>query len=364
MESVFIRYRNLIVLVGVLFAQILGLAVQVKRTSDNEPTRLIRVWVVGAVTPFEKVLLWAQTSTVNVWRDYFYLRGLRAENRDLKQQIERLSLDRVRMTQDADQARRLQALLAFKEQFISQTMAAQVIGTSGSDSSRAPYIDKGEKDGIRPDMAVITADGIVGKVWHVYSNSSQVLLINDQSSGVGAILEKSRTHGIVSGTAAGEVVLERVMGDETVPVGEQVLTTGGDHIFPKGLLVGSVTKVAPGSDLFLKIHVRPAADLSKLEEVLVVTKIAESQIEPDQTGAARAVDILAERLPSVPVKADNGAPGTVVATTTGPDGNPKADSGEVSVGRTPRAGVGKLSPKAAPVAGAPKAQPSVEDSPH
>lgn len=200
MESVFIRYRNLIVLVGVLFAQILGLAVQVKRTADNEPTRLIRVWVVGAVTPFEKVLLWAQTSTVNVWRDYFYLRGLRAENRDLKLQIERLSLDRVRMTQDADQARRLQALLAFKEQFISQTMAAQVIGTSGSDSSRAPYIDKGEKDGIKADMAVITADGIVGKVWHVYSSSSQVLLINDQSSGVGAILEKSRTHGIVSGT--------------------------------------------------------------------------------------------------------------------------------------------------------------------
>jgi len=98
MESVLVRYRNLIVLVGVLFAQILGLAVQVKRTSDNEPTRLIRVWAVGAVTPFEKVLLWGQTSTVKVWRDYFYLRGLRTENRDLKQQIERLSLERVRMT--------------------------------------------------------------------------------------------------------------------------------------------------------------------------------------------------------------------------------------------------------------------------
>ncbi len=374
MESVLGRYRNLIVLVGVLFAQILGLAVQVKRTTDNEPTRLIRVWVVGAVTPLEKVLLWTETSAVNVWRDYFYLRGVRAENRQLKQQIERLSLERVRMTQDADQARRLQALLAFKEQFISETMAAQVIGSSGNDSSRAPYIDKGEKDGIKPDMAVITADGIVGKVWRVYPTASQVLLINDQSSGVGTILEKSRTHGIVSGTAAGEVVLERVMGDETVPVGEQVLTTGGDHIFPKGLLVGRVTKVSPGSDIFLNIRVRPAADLSKLEEVLVVTKIAESQIEPDQTGAARAVDILAERLPGVPAKPDSAGksavPGTAAPiaapTTTGTDAGAKfkAASPEAAAGSASTAGTVKSSSKPAPAAGLPKPQPAVEDSPH
>jgi len=131
------RYRNLIVLVGVLFAQILGLAVQVnvKRTTDSEPTRLIRVWAVGMVTPFEKVLVWTQTSTSNLWHNYFYLRGVRAENRNLKAQIERMSLEQVRMSQDADQARRLQALLSFKEQFISQTMAAQVIGSSGSEQS-------------------------------------------------------------------------------------------------------------------------------------------------------------------------------------------------------------------------------------
>ena len=122
------RYRNLIVLVGVLFAQVLGLAVQVKRTTDSEPTRLIRVWAVGTVTPLEKALVWTRTSSRNIWHNYFYLRGVRAENRTLKAQIERMSLEQVRMSQDADQARRLQALLAFKEQFISRTMAAQVIG--------------------------------------------------------------------------------------------------------------------------------------------------------------------------------------------------------------------------------------------
>ena len=254
------RYRNLIVLVGVLFAQVLGLAVQVKRTTDDESTRLIRIWAVGTVTPLEKALVWAQTSTGNIWHNYFYLRGVRAENRSLKQQVEKMSLERVRMSQDADQARRLQALLAFKEQFISETMAAQVIGSSGSELSRSVYIDKGYNDGIRPDMAVITADGIVGKVLRAdpaNRHVALVLLIDDQTSGVGALLDKTRLQGILRGTPSGEVVLEKVMSDETVPPGEMVLTSGGDGIFPKGLLVGTVTKVSPGSELFLNIRVRP-----------------------------------------------------------------------------------------------------------
>ncbi len=335
------RYRNLIVLVGVLFAQILGLAVQVKRTSDSESTRLIRVWAVGAVTPFEKALVWTQTSSGNIWHNYFYLRGVRAENRSLRAQIEQMRLEQVRMSQDADQARRLQALLAFKEQFISQTMAAQVIGGSGSELSRSVYIDKGYKDGIKDDMAVITADGIVGKVLRVYRSTSLVLLIDDQTSGVGSILDKTRLQGILRGTPSGEVVLEKVMSDETVPAGELVLTSGGDGIFPKGLLVGRVTKVTPGSDLFLNIRVRPAADLSKLEEVLVVTKIDERQAEPDQTGAARAVDILAERLPGVPSKPENaekGAAGTAApgtgATTTGATTTGATTTGATTPGAT------------------------------
>ena len=396
------RYRNLIVLVGVLFAQVLGLAVQVKRTTDDESTRLIRIWAVDTVTPLEKALVWVQTSTGNIWHNYFYLRGVRAENRSLKQQVERMSLERVRMSQDADQARRLQALLAFKEQFISQTMAAQVIGSSGSELSRSVYIDKGERDGIKPDMAVITADGIVGKVLRVYGSTSLVLLIDDQTSGVGALLDKTRLQGILRGTPSGEVVLEKVMSDETVPSGEMVLTSGGDGIFPKGLLVGRVTKVSPGSELFLNIRVRPAADLSKLEEVLVVTKIDERQAEPDQTGAARAIDILAERLPKVPTKPENtvkaDAAGTVAPTTVAPttvapagtaaDAKPKAVPAEASDASGTATGQKKASPASssgsssgpkATAAGThavkdsprpvkatvePKPQPAVEDSPH
>jgi rod shape-determining protein MreC len=302
METVLGRYKNLIVLTAVLFAQILGLAVQVRRTNDSESSRLIRVWAVGAVTPFEKSLGWVQSSTGSIWHNYFYLRGVRAENRDLKQEIERLRIEQVRMSQDADQAHRLQSLLAFKEQFISQTMAAQVIGSSGSEQSRSIYIDKGEKNGVKPDMAVITAEGVVGKVLHVYHSTSLVLLVDDQSSGVGAILEKSRLQGILRGTPAGEVVLEKVMSDEAVPAGERVLTSGGDRIFPKGLPIGTVTRVSPGTELFLNIRVKPSANLNKLEEVLVVTKIDERQATPEQSVPVRAADILAERLPTVPPK--------------------------------------------------------------
>src|SRR5580704_19488842 len=162
MESALGRYRNLIILVGVLFLQVLGLAMQVKRMGNEaQDTRLIRIWAVGSITPFERGLVWMQTSTANIWHNYFYLRGVRAENRNLKAQIEQMRLEQVRMSQDADQARRLQALLSFKEQFISQTKAAQVIGSTGSELSRSVYIDKGWRDGIRPDMAVITKDGIV-----------------------------------------------------------------------------------------------------------------------------------------------------------------------------------------------------------
>jgi rod shape-determining protein MreC len=317
MESVLGRYRNLIILVGVLFLQVLGLAVQVKRSADAEHTRLIRIWAVSAITPLERVLVWGQNGTGNLWHNYFYLRGVRAENRQLKEQIEQMRLEQVRLSEDAAQAHRLQALLAFKEQFVSKTVAAQVIGSSGSDSSRILYIDKGENDGLARDMAVVTADGIVGKILQVFPSVSQVLLINDQSSGVGALTEKSRLQGVLKGTANGEVVLERLMSDEQVEPGENVLTSGGEQIFPKGLPVGKVAQVSGGKGLFLSIKIRPGANLSKLEEVLVVTEKQERQAAAQDTVRMRAADILAQRLPSVPEKPATPEPNAALANPAG-----------------------------------------------
>jgi rod shape-determining protein MreC len=319
MESFLGRYRNLTILVGVLFLQVLGLAMQVKRSGDSENTRLIRVWAVDAVTPFERLLVWAQQSSGNLWHNYFYLRGVRAENRQLKQQIDQMRLEQVRLSEDAGQAHRLQALLGFKEQFIEKgdTVAAQVIGSSGNDLSQSIYIDKGSNEGVKPDMAVITVDGIVGKVLHAYPATAQVLMINDQTSGVGAMLEKTRVQGVLKGTANASVVLERVMSDEKVSPGDVVLSSGGDQIFPKGLPVGVVTQVSPGHEMFLNIQVKPGADLSRLEEVLVVTAKHEHEAPAESTGRVRAADILAQRLPSVPDKPADAAAGAAGKTGTG-----------------------------------------------
>jgi len=366
MESVLGRYRNLIILVGVLFLQVLGLAMQVKRGSDTQDTRLIRIWAVGALSPFERSLVWVRNGSGNIFHNYIYLRGVRAENRELKQQIEQMRLQQVRLSEDAAQAHRLQSLLAFKEQFVSKTVAAQVIGSSGSDLSRVVYIDKGENVGIRRDMPVITAEGIVGKVLMVYPSVSQVLLINDQTSGVGAILDKSRLQGVLRGGATGEVMLERVMSDEQVAAGDIVLTSGGDRIFPKGLPVGTVSKVSNGKDLFLNIKIKPAANLSKLEEVLVLVEKQERQAVAEEK-RVRASDILSQRLPSVPEKppqAQAATPGTSAAIAAGASSAAKPKSPAAMSGSNAPTAKTPASAVASPVPGvAQKAPPQAVTAP-
>lgn len=303
MENVLKRHGTITILTAVLFVQLLGLAYQVKRPTERGPIRLIRVWAVSAITPFEKVFVHTVDWTSSSWHNYVYLRNVRSQNEELRDEIQRLRLEQVRLSQDANQARRLQALLAFKEQYISETMAAQVISSTGSEFTRGIYIDKGARDGLKRDMPVITADGIVGKVYTVFPSSSLVLEINDPSSGAGVILEKSRLQGILKGEqrGTGETFVGNIMSDEKIEPGDVVVTSGGDRVFPKGLPVGTVDKVQPGSDAFLNVRVRPAARLDRLEEVLVITKVVEKTPDANDTltGPIRAADILAQRLPTV-----------------------------------------------------------------
>ena len=355
MENLLARHRNVTILVVVLFAEIVGLAVQVKRTADTDSTRLIRVWTITAVTPVERGFVAVQQGISNAWHNYFYLRGVRAQNRQLQDEIEQLRLQQVRLSEDAGQARRLQRLLGFKEQFIAKTLAAQVVGSSGSDMSRVVYIDKGEGDGIRQDMAVITADGVVGKILRVFPTSSQVLLINDPSSGVGVILEKSRLQGVIKGTPNGQVVLEKMMSDERVEPGDQLLTSGGDQVFPKGLPIGTVKSVSAGNDVFLKIRIKPAAELDQLEEVLVITQVVERQPTAEETQTTmRAVDILASRLPSVPEH--TGMPATGIPLPVGMK-PPSAIPKEIKNGKEVKPGTKPVVPGAAQTGMAPKPRP-------
>src|SRR5690242_17811564 len=322
MENFFARYKNPLVLMAVLFIQVVALATQVKRQENRlgsgGGTRLIRVWTVTAFTPVEKMLVSAGHFFRNGWHNYADLRDVRKQNKELQDQVNRLQMEQARLKQDADQARRLQVLLDFKEKFIAKTVAAQVIATSGTEQSRLITIDKGSNDHIKVDMPVITPDGIVGKVKEVFPLSSQVLLINDHDSGAGVILESSRLQGIIKGTPLGELQINDIMSDEKVEPGERVVTSGGDRIYPKGYAVGTVISSTPDreNDPFLAIKIKPAADLSRLEEVLVITKMAEDTQAGEGPTPMRAADILSQRLPSVP-KQDPNAPKVPGGTTTG-----------------------------------------------
>jgi rod shape-determining protein MreC len=316
MESFLRRHSNVLTLTALLVVQVLGLAVQVKGTSESgASSNLLHLWAIRLIAPIEKGFVHSGNSARNVWQNYFYLRTVRHENEQLKQQIEQMRIQNVRLQEDAMQARRIQSLLGFKEQFISKTIAAQVIGTSGTDLSRLIYIDRGSDDGIKPDMAVITPEGVVGKILRVQSSTSQVLEISDQTSGVGAILVNLRLQGIVKGTAGGDIVLNNIMQNEKVEVGDPITTSGGDRIFPKGLPIGTVASTFPGRDVFLNIRLKPAANLNRLEEVLVITEIKNQEPDTKDLGPIRAADILAQRLPSVPQQT-NPAPGTAAPGAT------------------------------------------------
>ncbi|MGZ4834380.1 MAG: rod shape-determining protein MreC [Terriglobales bacterium] len=326
MDNIINRHRNLTILAVVLFAQILGLAVQVKRGTDQGTSRLIRIWAVSAITPFEKAVVHTSGWFSHSWQDYLYLRSVRVQNQKLRDELERMRLEQVRIAEDASQARRLQTLLGFKEQYISQTVAAQVISTTGSDFSRGVFIDKGSRDGIKADMPVVTPDGIVGKVFRVYPTSALVLEINDPTSGAGVILEKSRLQGVLKGSSTGETFLANIMADEKIEPGERILTSGGDRVYPKGMAVGTVSRVNPAGT-FLNVEVRPAAHLDRLEEVLVITKIVDKAPDvADQSGPIRAIDILARRLPSVPPPKPEAKAGatSVVAKPAPPATTPKS----------------------------------------
>src|SRR3984885_5423765 len=278
MESFFARYKNVLVLVAILLAQTIGLAVQVRRpvesgAPDSSKVTLLRYWAVSIVTPFERFFHGIGSNVRGGWANYIDLRRTRQQNHDLQEQIARLRLEQAAFAEDAIQGHRLQALLDFQQHYVSTTVAAQVIGSSGSDLSRVIYIDKGAKDGLKPDQAVITPDGIVGKLRDVFPHTSQVLLINDQTSGAGVLLATTRIRAILRGSTAGQIVINNLTPDSRINPGEQVLTSGGDQVYPRGLPVGTIESIKPDPDHqpYTLIQLRPAANLNQLEEVLVIT---------------------------------------------------------------------------------------------
>lgn len=261
------RHKSLVLLAGVMLLQVLLLAVQIKRDSQG---RLIRTWTVGAVSPFERAGSYGFGWFRDVWRNYFALRSAKKDREDLRRENDELKLRIAQLEGKAAESDRLATLLHFRQsQSDVPMMAARVIGGSAGNASLTVEIDRGEKDGIRKDMGVITPDGVVGKVSEAYGNTSVVLLLTDKTSGVGAMLAESRIQSPVGGLGEPLITMKYVPNDDDVSVGERVITSGMDRIFPRDLPVGTITEVKAGVD-FKRIRIKPAANLEKLEEVLVL----------------------------------------------------------------------------------------------
>ena len=356
MESFFSRFRNQLFLIALLLAQTIGLAVQVRREPDplhpDAPkVRLIRLWATAIFSPFERIATGTGHGIGGAWSNYVDLRHVRQHNKDLEQQLALLRIQQGAIAEDALEGQRLKKLLAFRQQYVETTVPAQVIGTSGSEQIRTLTLDKGSADGLKADMAVITPDGIVGKLRDVFSHTSELLLINDQQSGAGVVLESSRIRAVIHGTPTGQVVITNLTPDSRIKPGETILTSGGDQVFPRGLAVGRITKVAPDPEHqpFALITVQPAANLFQLDEVLVITSVgatlipaAQQELAADQ--AAHSADINADRLPSLHETVDPNAPPTAVP--------PPDNSTELVPRPKPALHPDKYSPGSAPPAAA------------
>ena len=223
------------------------------------------------VTPVQGVILGVQDSIKGVWTDYFFLVGVNEENESLKRTIHSLVEENRNLREDAKQNERLRALLDFKESLPYSTTGAGIVGYHMERWTRTVMIDKGSSGGIEKDHGAIASGGVVGRIIEVNAGSSRVLLTTDLRSNIDVIIERSRVKGVVEGNGTDGLVMKYVRQVDEVQVGDQVITSGLSGVFPKGLVVGEVTRVEKSGDNFFKhVEVRPAVDLGKLEEVLVL----------------------------------------------------------------------------------------------
>lgn len=275
MQAFVVGHGSFLALVAVVVAQLLLLSFQISR---NNNVRLIKVWTVAALQPFQYSLGGMVDVTRHAWTAIRGLRGAERENQELRAQLVEARAQNLRLTEEAAEAERLHGLLEFRNRQSFTSVAAEVIASSPGENSNAIFIDKGADAGLTTDLAVITPEGIVGKTIAVFQHTSQVLLLTDPSSGVGCLLERTRVQGVLKGDARNLAELHYVMNEETVEPGDVVLTSGLDQIYPKGLAVGTVVRTGEGN-IYKSIVVKPAVALERLESVLVVRKPASPEQE-------------------------------------------------------------------------------------
>jgi len=231
-------------------------------------------------SPFLKSSTFVLKTVHGVFQEYVFLVHLQKENTLLKQKIIDLQKENHQLKEEALGGERLQKLMQFREKVAASVIAAEVIGQDPSSWFKSLTINKGETDGVRKGMAVISPEGVIGQILRTGPRHSIVLLITDYNSAVDSIVQRTRAKAIVEGKGENRCQLKYLLRAEEVAVGDIVVTSGLGGNFPKGLVVGEVRKVEKtGQGVFQYAELVPSADLSKLEEVLV---IAESPPPPPE----------------------------------------------------------------------------------
>jgi rod shape-determining protein MreC len=271
------RLRNIFI---PLLIFLLALSLISASLHTSEKMSFFEALVVEVTAPVQKVVGGVINGISRIWKGYFYLVGLQGENEALKRELQalKIKLNEYREAELANQ--RLRTLLNFKTSIATPLLPAEVVAFDPSGWFQTILIDKGKNDGLVRDMAVVSGDGLVGRVIGVSNHHAKVLLILDVNSAVDALIQRSRARGVLVGLGRDRCLLKYVQRNEDVEVGDQVISSGMGGVFPKGILLGRVQEVVRGnSGLFQKVEVEPAADFSRLEEVMVVVQTPPE--EPD-----------------------------------------------------------------------------------
>lgn len=248
---------------------------------DPHPLRPFETLVVNVTAPV--FTFFRQTGAVigRIWRGYFFLVGVQAENEILKQKTLENQNKEALYQETLLEKERLRQLLEFRAQAALPVTGARIIGYDFSTWFRCAFLDKGSDDGIKWGMPVLNASGIVGRVVECYPEYAKVLLLIDRSSAVDAIVQRNRLRGIVEGVGTNRCFLRYVHKNQDVQVGDVVLASGLGGAYPRGMMLGSVTAVdkkIPG--IFQEVEVEPAVDFTRLEEVLVVKTVQSALSKP------------------------------------------------------------------------------------
>jgi rod shape-determining protein MreC len=207
----------------------------------------------------------------DLWSRYAALQGVEEENQQLRREIDHLRGQNNRLRELAAATDRLTALLEFKTQALSTMVAAQVIGRDSSNWYRSIILNKGESDGIKPEMGVITPAGVVGRVVKTTAATAVVLLVSDPNNAIAGLIQRTRDEGIVDGTPQGGVRLKYIPLLSSVRTGDRVVTSGLVGGFPRGLAIGTITRIDKEEGaLFQTAELTPEVDISQVEEVLII----------------------------------------------------------------------------------------------